>query len=205
MRTKADFRARAKMLRTQHADDPPASFLATAKQLPVFVDASAVAIYLRCGVEASTEDIIAYGHTNGKRIGVPVWTPETGVYTFCDLHRGDRLVPGRMNIREPADKRPADSTIYDIFLVPGLLFDTHGTRIGHGKGYYDRLLAKRHPRAVIAALAFDWQITTERLPYEPHDISMDVLITPTRVINCTTHLPLRTSCLRHDGESPSYD
>jgi len=192
MRTKAEFRSLAQTLRKQHAGDPPVSFLATTQHIPAFMAASAVAVYLRCGVEAPTEDIIACCHASGQRVGVPVWMPDTDVYTFCDLSHDERLVPGRMHIREPADKRPADSTIYDFFIVPGLIFDAQGTRIGHGKGYYDRLLANRHPRAVVAALAFDWQISSELLPHEPHDIPMDLLITPTRVI----------SCPRHDREPP---
>lgn len=190
MRTKAEFRSLAHALRKQHAGDPQVSFLDSIQHVAAFVAASAVAIYLRCGVEAPTADIIACCHTNEQRVGVPVWMPETDVYTFCDLRRDERLVPGRMHIREPAEKRPADSTIYDFFIVPGLLFDTTGTRVGHGKGYYDRLLAHRHPRAIVAALAFDWQISSELLPHEPHDIPMDLLITPTRVINRTTSLPI---------------
>lgn len=184
MHTKDDFRTQAKNLRKQHAGDPPVSLLGTISHLPIFMTAKAVAIYIRCGVEAPTQDIIAHCHGKKQRVGVPVWIPNAGAYAFSDLHPDAPLAPGHKHIKEPIDKRLTDTAIYDLFLIPGLIFDTHGTRIGHGKGYYDRLLSKRNPSAIIAALAFDWQISTEPLPHESHDVPLDFIVTPTRVIPC---------------------
>jgi len=63
-----------------------------------------------------------------------------------------------------------------VVLVPGALFDRHGHRLGHGMGYYDRLLARLAPEVprvgvVPAALVID------DLPVEPHDITMTHLAT----------------------------
>ena len=57
---------------------------------------------------------------------------------------------------------------------PGLAFDRCGRRLGHGKGYYDRLLA-RSP-AVRAGLCHDAQVFPE-VPAGPRDAVMDWLIT----------------------------
>ena len=186
MSTKDNFRTHALNLRKQHAGAPLPSFLTTVSQLPIFSTASAVALYLRCGVEPPTNDIIDHCHARGQHVGVPAWIPQTRVYAFCSLLHGEPLAPGHKHIKEPIDKRLTDTAIYDLFLIPGLIFDTHGTRIGHGKGYYDRLLAKRQSSAIVAALIFDWQISTEPLPRESHDVLMDFIITPTRIIPCVT-------------------
>jgi 5-formyltetrahydrofolate cyclo-ligase len=59
-------------------------------------------------------------------------------------------------------------------------FDIHGHRLGYGKGYYDRLLKKI--KGLKVGLAYDFQIV-DKLPVEPHDIPVDLIITPTRIIN----------------------
>ena len=63
-----------------------------------------------------------------------------------------------------------------LALVPGMAFDRHGTRLGHGAGYYDELLARLPgdcPRVGVTCrdLLFD------QLPSEPHDVPMTHLAT----------------------------
>ncbi len=66
-------------------------------------------------------------------------------------------------------------------LVPGVAFDRHGTRLGHGVGYFDELLARlpeNCPRVGVACryLVFD------QLPSESHDVPMTHLATEDGVI-----------------------
>ena len=63
-----------------------------------------------------------------------------------------------------------------LALVPGVAFDRHGTRLGHGAGYYDELLARLPldcPRVGVACR----DLVFEQLPSEPHDIPMTHLAT----------------------------
>jgi len=57
-----------------------------------------------------------------------------------------------------------------VVLVPGLLFDRRGGRLGHGKGYYDRLLAAL-PGAVTVGVTLD-ALIVRALPTRPHDVPM---------------------------------
>ena len=68
---------------------------------------------------------------------------------------------------------------FDLMAVPGVVFDENGGRIGYGKGYYDRILSEARCRVV--ALAFDFQVLTE-VPSEEHDMTVDALVTETRII-----------------------
>jgi 5-formyltetrahydrofolate cyclo-ligase len=61
----------------------------------------------------------------------------------------------------------------DVILVPGLVFDRQGNRIGFGKGYYDQFL-KKHPESLKIALVYPFQIL-DHIPVEPHDESVTVL------------------------------
>ncbi len=66
----------------------------------------------------------------------------------------------------------------DILLVPLLAFDLKGYRIGYGKAFFDRGLARlRAKKKIIAVgLAFDEQCV-ETVPTEPHDERLDYVIT----------------------------
>lgn len=91
------------------------------------------------------------------------------------------LVPGRLGIQEPrAGLHEVAPGQLDALIVPGLVFDTHGGRIGRGGGFYDRLLAvDALERVPCWALAFDCQIV-DAVPLEPHDQPLSGVLTPTR-------------------------
>ena len=180
-RNKHEFRAEARALRARHANDARVSFVSALSSLDGFVHAASVALYMSFGVEPETADLIALCRTLGKRIGVPAWDPKTKQYGFCAMHPDSRLAPGHMAIPEPVDKEWTPVSEYDMVLMPGLLFDIYGTRLGHGKGYYDRMLADRTPRTTLVGLAFDWQVTVETLPRDAHDVPMDLIVTPSHV------------------------
>ena len=64
----------------------------------------------------------------------------------------------------------------DVVLVPGALFDREGGRLGHGRGYYDRLLASCRSDVLKVGIT-TVNALVERLPTEPHDIRMTHLAT----------------------------
>lgn len=87
------------------------------------------------------------------------------------------LGPGYQGIPEPNPLRcpPADPRVIDLVLVPGVVFDRRGFRLGYGGGYYDRLLESL-PRAVRVGLGFSLQVVDE-LPVLSHDLPVDILVT----------------------------
>lgn len=96
---------------------------------------------------------------------------------FCLVrHVESDLIPGAMNIPEPAPHTPVISPgEIDILIVPGVAFTTAGVRLGYGGGYYDRFIPKcSHAR--VLALAFTEQLEPD-LPTEPHDLCIPELIT----------------------------
>jgi 5-formyltetrahydrofolate cyclo-ligase len=92
-----------------------------------------------------------------------------------DLHS---LKKGYAGIMEPEGEAVTPEEI-DVVVVPAVAFDTKGHRLGYGKGYYDRFLKKTD--ALKVGVAYDFQIV-DRLPYEPHDVPVDLIVTPTRII-----------------------
>lgn len=87
---------------------------------------------------------------------------------------------GMGNIPEPIPKISRIVTDFkstDLILVPGFVFDNKGGRIGSGKGVYDRFLAKEGKLAQKLGIAFSPQVVSESIPQEPHDITLNGLVT----------------------------
>ncbi|WP_405080495.1 5-formyltetrahydrofolate cyclo-ligase [Paenibacillus chitinolyticus] len=122
----------------------------------------------------------------GIRVFVPRSLHASRELLFHEITQWKDLQKGMHGIMEPDPLSPAlqDPLAAFAVLVPGLAFDTACGRLGYGGGYYDRFLEKLLQAAreegrdapLFAAAAFDVQLV-ERLPVEPHDIRLDVLIT----------------------------
>jgi 5-formyltetrahydrofolate cyclo-ligase len=86
------------------------------------------------------------------------------------------LIAGRFGLSEPGPEAPPAEP--DVLLVPLAAFDRLGGRLGYGRGYYDRALARldarRRRRAI--GIAFAAQ-EVERVPTGPHDRPLDAVLT----------------------------
>lgn len=65
----------------------------------------------------------------------------------------------------------------DLAIIPGLAFDKKGGRLGHGRGFFDRLLSQPKCRATKLGIAWSWQML-EEIPQEHFDVRMDIVVTP---------------------------
>ncbi len=92
------------------------------------------------------------------------------------FHSGLDLVSGAFGILEPAAGSPEVGVDkIDAFICPGLAFDPRGGRLGRGRGFYDRMLAKARPDAIKLGVCFEIQLVADTFP-EPHDVRMDAVI-----------------------------
>lgn len=102
---------------------------------------------------------------------------EDGALVFYQVEDVERqMKPGAFGILEPVDGLPPlDVGEIDLFLCPGLGFDSQGGRIGRGKGFYDAILAIARPDAVKLGVCFVHQLIDEVL-MEKHDVRMNGVI-----------------------------
>jgi 5-formyltetrahydrofolate cyclo-ligase len=100
---------------------------------------------------------------------------------FYKWSLGDALAKCEFNIPIP-DTRGLSPITPDIILLPLLLCDTNGNRIGYGAGHYDRYIASCDTKPLLVGVCFDEQIYDGDIPAEPHDQKLDLIITPRRVI-----------------------
>lgn len=148
--------------------------------LPEYAAAETVMFYLDARSEVRTRHYMPTALTSGKRIVVP-YCVEDVLHLFW-LQTMDELAIGMWKILEPLEElrhireKKVDVRELDLVMVPGVAFDRRGARMGHGKGYYDKLLENARPDAPLVALAFECQVFPE-VPTAPHDIFMDKIIT----------------------------
>ncbi len=82
----------------------------------------------------------------------------------------------RYGYRQPAAGAVvAPDASIGAMLVPGLAFDRHGTRLGHGMGYYDRLLGRFSAEVLFIGITGGFVV--EALPADRHDVAMTHLAT----------------------------
>jgi 5-formyltetrahydrofolate cyclo-ligase len=88
-----------------------------------------------------------------------------------------------MGIPEPSSPKGYSLSLdeVDLIVIPGVAFDYSGNRLGYGGGFYDMLLAERQKKIPIIALAYEEQLV-DKIPSEPHDIKIDMILTDKRLI-----------------------
>lgn len=147
--------------------------------LPQIESARSVALYSAIGSEVRTDAVAAALAARGVEVGFPrVEGEEIELYRVRSLAE---LSPGFRGILEPPGGAPLlDPGAIDVCLVPGLLFDRVGTRLGRGAGHYDRLLP-RLSRAYSVGLCYADRVV-ERLPRAPWDRRVDCIVTDDAVI-----------------------
>jgi len=148
-----------------------------------YKDARVVLFYISYNGEVFTHDMIKDA-LEDKKVVVPISNKEDNTLSLSKLDSWDDLELGSYGILEPRKICMQEVQIdnIDLIIVPGVGFDLNGNRMGHGKGYYDKLLEKS--KAIHIGLAFELQII-DKIPTEEHDISLNKIITESRVINCS--------------------
>lgn len=149
--------------------------------LPILDGVRIVLAYGASAEEVALDAAVAALRARGARIAYPR-IEEEGALALHLIAEENELVAGPHGIREPAAGAPLVSAEeVEAVLVPGVAFDAHGTRVGFGGGYYDRLLPLLE-NAVRIGVAFDCQLVEGALPREEHDEPVDLVVTPTRTI-----------------------
>ena len=123
------------------------------------------------GMTALATALIARGQPTAYPVVRPVGEP----LTFRAATPAE-LVPGTWGILEPPSScAEVALDALAAVIVPGLVFDRRGNRLGWGAGHYDRTLA-RCPDALRIGVAFERQLVDALDPHS-HDIPVHFVAT----------------------------
>lgn len=145
-------------------------------QSMMWKEASLIGCTLSQDHEIDTYTIIKQAWKEGKTVAVPKCNPSEKALIFRKLTSFDQLESVYFGLQEPIEEKTQgiERDSIDLMIVPGLIFDCKGYRVGYGGGYYDRYLANFKNTTV--ALATDSQVT-EDVPKDEYDIPVQHLIT----------------------------
>jgi 5-formyltetrahydrofolate cyclo-ligase len=114
-------------------------------------------------------------------LGKTIFLPKIDDYKITKFSQKTRLSKGKNRIIEPEGRVTKNPRNIDVAIIPGIGFDYAGNRIGHGGGWYDRIIDEIYFKHIIG-ICFDSQIVP-KAPNEPHDKSVHLIITEKQIIN----------------------
>ena len=152
-------------------------------QLPAYVRAASIALYSPIQNEVDTATIRDHALGAGKIVYYP--RIQENRIELMQVNSTEALTNGHLGILEPTGERrlSAADRMGVAVIVPGLVFDSQGDRIGRGAAWYDRLLSEIGKSVISVGLAYDFQIV-EEVPADTWDQRVDYVITERRIIDC---------------------
>ena len=148
--------------------------------LPRLVGARVIAGYHPLKDEISPSPILD-ALSDGQIAALPWFAGREARMMFRE---GPAAEPAPWGVLQPS--ADAQAVAPDAVLVPLVLADRRGTRIGHGKGHYDRALShlKESGPVLAIGMAWDLQISEKPLPADTWDMKLDAIATPSELIDC---------------------
>ncbi|MBR5913067.1 MAG: 5-formyltetrahydrofolate cyclo-ligase [Selenomonadaceae bacterium] len=145
---------------------------------PIYQNSKVIMAYLSTSEEIQLQEFLLIALADKKILAVPfIEGREMYAAMLPSLNELEVGAYGILTVKSDC-RKIIDAAKIDGVITPGLAFDVHGGRLGKGGGFYDKFLS-RAINAKKVALAYDFQIVDE-VPMEPHDLTVDFFITPTK-------------------------
>ena len=159
-----------------------------ARRLDALVDdhrASSISCYLSTTTEPGTREFVTAAVRRGIRVLLPI-TREDGLLDWAVADDGDDVAEGLLGLPEPTGEvlGPIAVNDVDLMIIPAAAVDRAGTRLGWGRGFFDKTLGSREQRPPVYAVVYDSEILDE-VPLDLHDQPVNGIVTPTQTIPLT--------------------
>ncbi len=162
-------------------------------QFPLFEQSDEILMYASLAGEVETLTLIQRLLDKGKKVYCPVTQGET--MAFYRIFSPDDLKEGNFHVLEPT------VNLRNIFIpgkemkccmiLPGLMFDKKGNRLGYGKGFYDKYLSSLPEGNNITKIALSYDsMVKDKIPSEENDYQADYIITEYRIFHCSNSITI---------------
>jgi 5-formyltetrahydrofolate cyclo-ligase len=185
--TKARIREEAKSARAMISPESRETWSAHIEEhlLPLLLPYTTILVYVSKPPEVDTRHLIERLLDADKKVVVPIIERDTGGLRLSYLHNPACLVRSTFQVPEPiGNEIPASPEAVEVAVIPLIAFDTEGSRLGYGAGYYDRFL-KKYRHIIKVGIAFSLQ-QKRVLPQDADDVRMDIIVTEKKVYRCNS-------------------
>lgn len=177
---RAELRERRHAMTARERSEAEAGLRHNLEALTVATSARSVACYLSTPFEPPTRDFIEWLSERDIRVLLPIarndgllgWTTGGGAES-AGLAGTPELAGEILGVEAISD--------VDLVLAPAAAVDLRGTRLGWGRGYFDKTIASMKKLLPVYAVVFDHEVL-DTVPREDHDRPVHGAVTPTRVL-----------------------
>ena len=182
---RADLRERRQLLSDGQREAAAAGVAAQLDALIDAIGAGSISCYLSTTTEPGTRDFVTRAVRRGIRVLLPI-TREDGLLDWAVADDTDEVAEGLLGLPEPtgAVLGPIAVGDVDLMIIPAAAADRSGTRLGWGRGFFDKTLGSMENRPPVYAVVYDSEILDE-VPRDRHDQSVDGIVTPTQTLTLT--------------------
>lgn len=178
---RAELRERRRTRPAHQVDTASAGFTENLIALATETGARTISAYLNNSFEPDMRPFIDWALADGRRVLLPIARTD-GLLDWAEGD-GESETEGLYGLPEPTGGilGPIAINDADLIIIPASAVDVRGTRMGWGRGYFDRTLGSMEKCPPVFAVVFDDEILDE-VPREVHDAPVDGAVTPTRIL-----------------------
>jgi len=144
-------------------------------------EAATVMAFSSFASEVETKPIIERLVREGRRVALP--RVESGEIVAARYRPGEPVRTATFGASEPTGAEILAPEEIDVVVTPGLAFDRRGRRVGYGRGFYDRFLARTGTTTARIGICFSVQLVGD-VPYGETDLAVDIVVTEDEVVRC---------------------
>jgi 5-formyltetrahydrofolate cyclo-ligase len=156
-------------------------FLTHMQAIVLELGVKTLSCYLDTVDEPPTRAFLRWAAKYGVTVLLPV-SREDGLMDWATYENGDEATD-ILGMPFPTTGLLGPMAIHDadLLLIPAALVARDGSRLGWGRGYFDRTLGSMEKRPPTFAVVYDHEVV-DSVPTEPHDQTIDGAITPSGII-----------------------
>lgn len=186
---RADLRERRQLLSDQQREAAASGITAQLETLLSAHDARSISCFLSTTTEPDTREFITSAVRRGIRVLLPI-TRADGLLDWAVADDTDEIAEGLFGLPEPTGKvlGPIAVGDVDLMIIPAAAVDAEGTRLGWGRGYFDKTIGSMENCPPVFAVTYDSEVL-DSLPRELHDQPVTGVVTPTRTLHLSPSRP----------------
>jgi 5-formyltetrahydrofolate cyclo-ligase len=179
---RAELRERRQLLSEAQRDAAASGIAAQLDALVQEHGARSVSCFLSTTTEPETGIFLREAVARGIRVLLPI-TRADGLLDWAVADDTEAISEGLYGLPEPTGEvlGPIAVNDVDLMIIPAAAIDRTGTRLGWGRGYFDKTLGSMEKCPPVYAVIYDSEVL-DSLPHEVHDQPVDGIVTPTQTI-----------------------